>query len=69
MMSPRFDPEQFVMAAGDAIIAADTDGFIIVWNPAAERVFGYTEREALGQSLDLIIPEGLRHRHWQDIAK
>src|SRR5262245_17286549 len=65
LMNLQFDPEQFVVLAGDAIIAADTDGFIIVWNPAAERVFGYTESEALGQSLDLIIPERLRHRHWQ----
>jgi PAS domain S-box-containing protein len=65
MMSQQFDPEQFVMAAGDAIIAADTDGSILLWNPAAERIFGYTESEVLGQSLDLIIPERLRYRHWE----
>jgi PAS domain S-box-containing protein len=35
-----------------------------LWNPAAERMFGYTEKEALGASLDLIIPERLRGRHW-----
>jgi PAS domain S-box-containing protein len=35
-----------------------------LWNPAAERIFGYTGTEALGQSLDLIIPERLRDRHW-----
>jgi len=64
-MSRQFDPEQFVLAAGDAIIAADTDGSIVSWNPAAERMFGYTESEALGQSLDLIIPERHRHRHWE----
>jgi PAS domain S-box-containing protein len=50
---------------GDAIIAADADGSIVFWNPAAERMFGYTENEALGQSLDLIIPERFRHRHWE----
>jgi len=65
MMSRQFDPEQFVLLAGDAIIAAGTDGAIVLWNPAAERMFGYTESEALGQSLDLIIPERLRHRHWE----
>ena len=50
--------------AGDAIVAGGADGAIVVWNPAAERIFGYTEREALGQSLDLIIPERFRPRHW-----
>ena len=64
MTSRQFDPEQFVRAAGDAIIAADADGLIVLWNPAAERVFGYTESEALGRSLDLIIPERFRQRHW-----
>jgi PAS domain S-box-containing protein len=50
--------------AGDAIVAAGADGGIVLWNPAAERIFGYTEREALGRSLDLIIPERFRQRHW-----
>jgi PAS domain S-box-containing protein len=50
--------------AGDAIVAGGADGAIVVWNPAAERIFGYTEREALGQPLDLIIPERFRPRHW-----
>ena len=54
-----------VQAAGDAIIAADTDGKIRLWNPAAERMFGFTAEEALGHSLDLIIPEHWRHRHWE----
>jgi PAS domain S-box-containing protein len=60
MISRQSDPEQFVLAVGDAIIAADSDGAIVLWNPAAERMFGYTQNEALGQSLDLIIPERLR---------
>lgn len=50
--------------AGDAIVAAGADGGIVLWNPAAERIFGYTEREAVGQLLDLIIPERFRQRHW-----
>lgn len=54
-----------MQAAGDAIIVADTDGAIILWNPAAERLFGHQEAETLGQSLDLIIPERLRGRHWE----
>jgi PAS domain S-box-containing protein len=64
MKSTRIDFEQFVRVAGDAMVAANPDGAIILWNPAAARIFGYTEAEALGQSLDLIIPERLRERHW-----
>lgn len=59
------DYEAFVQAAADAIIAAAADGKIIFWNPAATRLFGFTAEEALGQSLDLIIPERLRARHWE----
>ncbi len=56
--------ERIVGAAGDAIVLATTDGTIQLWNPGAERLFGFTETEALGQSLDLIIPEKYRERHW-----
>ena len=51
-------------AASDAIVAADRDGIIRFWNPGATRIFGHAESEAVGQSLDLIIPERLRQRHW-----
>jgi PAS domain S-box-containing protein len=49
----------------DAIVYADAQGRIRFWNEAAARIFGYAEAEALGESLDLIIPERLRGRHWQ----
>ena len=48
----------------DAIVASDRDGRITFWNPGAERIFGFSPAEAMGQSLDLIIPERLRARHW-----
>jgi PAS domain S-box-containing protein len=64
-MNYPLDLPSLVQAAGDAIIAADTDGKILLWNPAAERIFGFTAEDALGHSLDLIIPERLRHRHWE----
>jgi PAS domain S-box-containing protein len=48
----------------DAIVAADREGTIVFWNPGAERIFGYASAAALGQSLDIIIPERLRKRHW-----
>jgi PAS domain S-box-containing protein len=63
-MNPSLDLQALVQAAGDAIIAAAPDGTIILWNPAAERMFGFTAGEALGRSLDLIIPERFRNRHW-----
>jgi PAS domain S-box-containing protein len=48
----------------DAIIASDREGRITFWNPGAERIFGFSPGEAIGQSLDLIVPERLRERHW-----
>jgi PAS domain S-box-containing protein len=48
----------------DAVVIADTDGTIVFWNAAAARLFGWSPAEAIGQTLDLIIPERLRERHW-----
>lgn len=60
---------QIVEAAGDAVIFADRDGIIRLWNRAAEAMFGYTEAEAIGQSLDLIIPERQRELHWKGYGR
>lgn len=49
----------------DAILATDRDGVIRFWNPGAERIFGFAADAAIGRSLDIIIPENLRARHWQ----
>src|SRR3954463_6762415 len=51
-------------SASDAIIATDREGRITFWNPGAERIFGFSAAEAIGRSLDLIIPDNLRTRHW-----
>ncbi len=48
----------------DAVIYAGMDGLIVVWNAAAERVFGHTAQAAIGQNLDIIIPEQFRNAHW-----
>lgn len=53
-----------VRALADAVVIADAEGTITFWNEAATRLFGFTPDEALGRSLDLIIPERLRARHW-----
>jgi PAS domain S-box-containing protein len=58
------DTNALVHAVGDAIVVSDVAGKIIIWNPAAERMFGYTQAEALGQTLDIITPEKFRKRHW-----
>ena len=55
---------QIVDQAPDAIVFADRDGVIWLWNAGAEAMFGYGVDEAVGQTLDLIIPERLRARHW-----
>src|SRR5262245_4206582 len=60
----RLDLAALVEAAGDAIVVADPDGRIRLWNAAAERIFGFPAADVLGQSLDLIIPERYRARHW-----
>jgi PAS domain S-box-containing protein len=51
-------------SSADAIVATDKDGIIRFWNRGAERIFGFADAEAVGQSLDIIIPEQLRARHW-----
>ncbi len=68
-MKTSIDCHQLVAAVGDAIIASDASGAITLWNPGAARMFGYTEEEAIGQSLDLITPERLRNRHWEGYNK
>jgi PAS domain S-box-containing protein len=68
-MQTNIDTKQLVDAVGDAIMASDASGAITLWNAASERMFGYTEAEALGQSLDLIIPQRQQQRHWDGYHK
>ena len=57
--------DALLASEADAIVASDREGRITFWNPGATRIFGHTADEALGQSLDLIIPEPQRARHWE----
>jgi len=57
--------KQLVNNAPDAILISDREGVIRFWNSGAEQMFGHTAAEAVGHSLDLIIPENLRSRHWE----
>ena len=51
--------------AADAVLFADREGKILVWNRGAERIFGWAAEEALGRTMDFVIPERLRARHWE----
>lgn len=63
------DFEGLVNAVGDAVVVCDAEGRITLWNPGAVRIFGFTETEAIGASLDIIIPERMRKRHWDGYHK
>lgn len=64
MIAPHRLVDALLATASDAIIATDHAGNISFWNPGAVRIFGFTADEAIGRSLDLIIPDNLRARHW-----
>ena len=65
MNIPASLADALLHSASDAIVATDREGRITFWNPGAERIFGFTAEEAAGQSLDIIILENLRARHWE----
>src|SRR3954462_15647028 len=56
--------ERILEEVADALICADRSGVIVRWNRASTALFGFSAEEALGQNLDLIIPEHLRAAHW-----
>jgi PAS domain S-box-containing protein len=68
-MQGNIDFKALVAGIGDGVVVCDAKGAIIVWNGACERIFGFTEQDALGQSLDIIIPERQRQRHWDGYDK
>jgi PAS domain S-box-containing protein len=68
-MQPTLDFQALVAGVGDGVMASDSKGLITLWNPACVRMFGFTEAEALGQSLDLIIPQRQQKPHWDGYHK
>ena len=62
---PTWLCKRIVEGSGDAVVFADRDGVIRLWNRGAEDVFGYSGTEAIGRTLDLIIPKKLQERHWE----
>ncbi|HVO84923.1 MAG TPA: PAS domain S-box protein [Syntrophobacteria bacterium] len=67
--SPEWLCHEVLEKARDAVIVADREGRVSFWNEGGERTFGYSRDEALGWSLDPIIPERLRERHWEGYRK
>lgn len=57
--------QEILDKAADAIVFADADGVVRLWNAGAERIFGFSAEEIVGKSMDPIIPENLRERHWE----
>jgi len=60
---------QIVEGSPDAVVFGDAEGVIRLWNGAAEAMFGFSAAEAIGRSMDIIIPERLRVRHWDGYRK
>ena len=60
---------ELIRQLADGVVVADTDGMIVFWNAAAERIFGWPAASAVGASLDLIIPERQRRAHWDGYRK
>jgi PAS domain S-box-containing protein len=68
-MNTNIDLHQLVECIGDAIVVADAHENIVLWNPAATRIFGYSEAEALASTLDLIVPDRQRQKHNEGYSK
>jgi len=60
---------RIVESSPEAIVFSDRDGIIRIWNGGAEAIFGYSAREAVGESLDIIVPENMRERHWEGYSR
>ena len=68
-MKSTIDLSQLIDCVGDAVIVADAHEKIVLWNAAATRIFGYSEEDALGKTLDLIVPERQRQKHNEGYSK
>lgn len=69
MTDDRTLHQQIIDDSPDAFVLGDREGRIRLWNAGARTIFGFTAEEAIGQSMDIIIPERLRGRHWEGYEK
>jgi PAS domain S-box-containing protein len=56
---------QLVQGMAEAVIIASNDGTILEWNAAAERVFGWSRQQAVGENIDMLIPDNQKDQHWE----
>lgn len=68
-MNTNIDLNKLLDCIGDAVVVADAHEKIVLWNAAATRIFGFSEEEALGNTLDLIVPERQRQKHNEGYSK
>lgn len=68
-MKTTVDATVLIESMADAVMVCDAQGLITLWNPAAERMFGFAEADALGHSMDMIIPQRQQQRHWDGYHK
>jgi PAS domain S-box-containing protein len=68
-LDPQAHLAAIIKSSDDAIVSKDLTGRILSWNPAAERIFGYTADEAIGQSIQIIIPDDRRAEELEVLAK
>ncbi len=68
-MDDRAVGAAIVGGAADAVVVTDRNGLITLWNPGATRMFGFDATEAVGESLDIIIPDRLREAHWDGYSR
>ena len=61
--------EQLVQNSGDAVIIASNDGTILEWNAGAARIFGWSRDQAVGENIDMMIPDNQKDQHWEGYDK
>jgi PAS domain S-box-containing protein len=60
---------QLIEKTGDGVVIASTDGTILDWSAGAARIFGWSREQAIGENIDMLIPDNQKDRHWTGYDK